>query len=794
MATTNGNGTGTGKADGWQQTACSLCYVNCGIEVRTDGRSIIRVRGDKAHPHSAGYLCQKAQRLTWYGRGDDRLTTPLRRRPDGTHEPIGWDQALDEIAAELARVRAEDEAAGRPSSFAVYGGGGQGNHSGGAYVIGLQRWLGSDRYYNALGQEKTGDFWVNGRMFGKENVHTAEGMEDADLLIVLGCNPWMAHGFRNARSVVNGFKNDPGRRMIVIDPRRTETADAADLHLSLRPGTDAFLLAAMLRMLVDRGAHDVAFLADRTAGFEDVTAALARVPVEEWVAHAEVPLAQVEQAVEMIEAATAMTVRAELGIQQGRHSTLNSYLEKLLFLLTGNFGRPGTNAVHSWLYPLWGHSDGQRSPVTGVPQIAGLYPPNTLGEEILTDHPDRIRVLWVESGNPANTAADTVSVEAAIRATELSVVVDVAYTETAQLADYVLPAASQHEKSEFTMFTFEFPTNYFQLRRPLFTPLPGTLPEAEAYTRLLERLGALDGAPTDELRAAAQQGSATLSARLMEWVASGGPTAFAVAPTLAYRALAETMPPEEAHAAGTVLMFSALAALTMPTQVARALGPPADPGDPAALAELLYERILDSPSGVAFSEHLYEEMWEMIPNERVQLAVPELLDWLGRLDPAAEARDPRYPFSLLAGQRRSYNANQIMRNPGWRKSDVDGALRVHPDDLAELGIEPDGWAAVSTPTGRIVVRAEVDDSMRRGQAALPHGYGMSIPDGRGGRVRNGPRINLLTAAHDRDPIAGTPHHKDVPVHIEPATEAEAAEAGAASATVHELAAAGLAAR
>src|SRR5207245_8903700 len=128
------------------------------------------------------------------------------------------------------------------------------------------------------------------------------------------------------------------------------------------------------------------------------------------------------------------------------------------------------------------------------------------------------------------------------------------------------------------------------------------------------------------------------------------------------------------------------------------------------------------------------------------------------------------------GQRRSHNANQILRPPAWRKTDPDGALRIHPGDLAGLGVDPGGWVAVVTPTGRLVVPAEEDGSMRRGQVALPHGFGIAYPDGRGGRVTNGPRINAITAAGDRDPIAATPHHKDVPVRLEPATPDDAAAA------------------
>lgn len=772
----------------WKQNACGLCYVNCGIEVKTEGRAITRVRGDKAHPHTAGYLCQKAQRLTWYGNHADRLTSPLRRRPDGTHEPIDWGTALGEIATRLQAIRDADGAVGRPGSFAYYGGGGQGNHSGGAYGTALMKWMGSTRYFNALSQEKTGDFWVNGKMFGSQTCHTSEGVDDCDLLVVIGCNPWLAHGFRNARKVVNDIKNQADRKMIVIDPRRTETADVADLHLPLRPGTDAFLLSAMIAMIIERNAHDAAWLAEHTDGFVEVAATLAKVPVAEWVAHADVKMADVERAVDMILAAEAMTVRVELGIQQGRHSTLNSYLEKLLYLVTGNFGREGTNNLHSWLQPLWANSKGQRSEITGVEYIAGLLPPNTLTEEILSDHPNRVRAVWVESSNPANTVADTAAVEAAIRACELSVAVDIAYTETAALADYVLPAASQHEKWEYTLFNFEWPTNYFHVRRPLFEPLEGTLPESEIYARLFERLGVLPSTEAmAELTEVARHDRQHLLPRAGD-VMADHPGVSDIVPVLLYRTLGATLPDGAAHVAPLWLACHR-AVSSMETAVQRALDTDASG---AALGEALFDKAINSPSGFTFSRHDHDDVWQLVKSDRIQLAIPELLDWIGRLDPAAEQPDPDYPYSLVNGQRRSHNANQILRAPAWRKSDPDGALRIHPADLAQLGLDAGRWVAVVTPTGRIVVRVEVDNSMRRGQVALPHGFGMSYPDGHGGRVTNGPRINQITAADDRDPIAGTPHHKDVHVRLEPAGPDEAAAAEEASARVGELIAAGVA--
>jgi anaerobic selenocysteine-containing dehydrogenase len=246
----------------------------------------------------------------------------------------------------------------------------------------------------------------------------------------------------------------------------------------------------------------------------------------------------------------------------------------------------------------------------------------------------------------------------------------------------------------------------------------------------------------------------------------------AIAPALLYRTLGRTLP---AGAASAAILWPGChtAAKKMTVPVQRALG--TDLTGPA-LGEALFDRILASPSGFAFSRHEYDEIWTLVRTQRVQLAIPELLEWLAELDPVQDRPDPAYPLSLINGQRRNHNANQILRPPSWRKTDPDGALRVRHEDLAAIGAADGDWVAIVSKTGRIVVRAEVDESLRRGQVALPHGFGMSVPDGHGGRVTHGPRINLITDITDRDPIAGTPHHKDVPVRLERVTPEERSNA------------------
>ena len=764
----------------WRKSACNLCYVNCGIEILIEQDRITKVRGDRDNPKSQGYICNKAPRIPYYAHHRDRLTSPLRRRADGSFEAIDWDTAITEIAAKLREVA--ERHGGR--TIGMYGGGGQGNHSGGPYSRSVLSALGMEYRFTALSQEKTGDFWVNGHMFGSQTCHTAEDVHHCDLLFVIGANPWLAHGFPNARDHLNQIRKDPGRKLIVIDPRRTETAEMADLHLAVRPGADTFLLGAILATLLRRDGIDHAFLEQHTTGFTEVSQALLGIPVVQWAAAADIPLDQIERCVDMILAAKAMAVRVELGIQQGVNSTLNSYLEKLLIMLTGSFGRKGTNQLHSWLQPLWADSAGKRFAPTDTEVIAGLLPANLLPEAILADHPDRLRCIWIDSSNPANTVADTAAVEKAFATLDLCVVVDVAMTETARLAHYVLPASSQYEKTEFTLFNLEFPTNYFQVRDALLPPLAGTLPEPEIYTRLARALGLLPGdnvlAP---LREAAFQSRAAFAKALRDFMGAN-PQAAAVGPLILYHTLGPTLPDGTA-AAAPLWQAAQLCAKRDPGAVRRALGVDHSTAD-QALGDALFDAVAGTRSGVAITTHDYDDVWSLVAHadRKIRLAIPAMLEWLGRLDPAAAGMPEDYPFVLAAGQRRMFNANQILRDPAWRRDDPDGALLINAGDLDALGANDGEWIAVRSPAGRLVVRCKADDSMRRGQLALPHGYGQAYPTEGGERLVNGPRINALTDSLNRDPIAGTPYHKHVAVRLERLSPAETAASEAQSRRIH----------
>ena len=229
------------------KSACILCSLNCGIniEVDNDSKQFVRITGDAHHPISQGYICQKATRLNYY-QEQERLTSPLKKLPDGRFEKISWDTAISEIAEELVRIRDTHKG----TSIAYCGGGGQGNHLGQMYAHSFRKACNTPYLYSSLAQEKTGNFWVHGKLFGRQNLTYVEPIEDADFVMIIGANPIQAHGVHRARKVINEVSRDTNRTLVVVDPRRTDTAKKADYFMQVKPGRDAWLMSAMLGVII----------------------------------------------------------------------------------------------------------------------------------------------------------------------------------------------------------------------------------------------------------------------------------------------------------------------------------------------------------------------------------------------------------------------------------------------------------------------------------------------------------------------------------------------------------------
>ncbi len=690
----------------------------------------------------------------------------MRRKSDGSYEAVDWDTAIAEITARMAAIR--DTHGG--DKILYYGGGGQGNHLGGAYVDAWLKGLGVRYRSNALAQEKTGEFWVAGKMLGS---CTHGDFEHCEVGVFIGKNPWQSHGFARARAVIRQIAKDPERSLIVIDPRRSETADKADYHLAVKPGTDAWLIAAMISLLVQKGWVDHEWIARHTTGFEEILPALMDIDVGECADVCGIDEALIRTVTKRIAGAESVSFFEDLGVQMSIHSTLVSYLERLVWLTTGNYGRKGTANAFVPFLSLGKASKGQLgsgggaiarvSPVARARIITGLIPCNVIPEEILTDHPDRYRAMIIQSGNPVHSLADSQRMREAIRSLEFSVAIDVAMTETAREVDYVLPATSQFEKAEATFFNLEFPDNVFHLRQPLFGPLQGALDEAEIATRLLEAMGELSDTDYRALRLAAKTGLTAFATAFLAQMAVKPKLMKYVAPIL-YRTLGPTLP--EGMQMAAVVWGLCLAYVQSFPEPAKRAGF----GGPLPIAaNRLFKAIINSPSGVVFARSSYEDSWQAIrrAGNRINLHIPELLAELPKaLGEQRPAQDTDYPFILSAGERRSDTANTAIRDPGWHSKGLYGALRMNPKDAAMIGCETGDTVQLSTKRASAEVVVEVSDMMSPGHISLPNGTGIDYHDAAGTHQRRGVAPNEFTDASSRDFLAGTPWHKHIPARLE----------------------------
>lgn len=749
----------------WQPTACVLCENNCGIEVRLgpDGRTINKVRGDEQHPGSAGYLCQKASRINHYQNSVDRITQPLRRCADGSFEAISWDTAISEIAQKFMQVR--DQFGG--DKIFYYGGGGQGNHLPGAYGMSTMAALGARYRSNALAQEKTGEGWVAANMFGAY-ARTGD-FEHCEVAVFIGKNPWHSHGVQRARVTLREIAKDPARALVVFDPRVSETADIADYHVQLKPGTDAWALAALIAVFVQDGLADEVWLNQHVSNFERVRPLFAALSVADYCAHAGLDEGDVRHLAERLARAESVAWYEDLGIQMNRNSTLVSYLHRLAWLVTGSFGKKGSQFIPNCMRPLLSGNPNSKikSPVAAAPLLGGLVPCNVIADEILSDHPDRYRAMLIETANPAHSLADSKKFAAAMATLELSVVIDVAMTETARHADYVLPVATQYEKAEATFFNFEYPHNYFHLRHPIMPPPADAdvLIEAEIHARLVEAMDAMP-AEVEMLKETLEREGRSAFSQAFQAACRANPKVQRLAAVVLHRTLATHLPPGCEQAA-TLWAVAQYVAQHEPEALHRA----GLEGNKDELGDALFDRIMESPHGFVFSVDEHDTSWQRVrtADGKINALVEPLLDDIEALaaGPAALTSN-EFPLVLSAGERRAYTANTVLRNSEWRRKGAEGALRMAAEDATALGLDNGAPATIHTPGGKATVVVEISPRMQRGHVSLPNGLGLDNGLGSNTPVRHGAATNELTSSQHRDEYAGTPWHKHVPARVEPA--------------------------
>lgn len=740
----------------WKKTGCVLCAQNCGLEVLVEDNQITKVKGDKDNPRSKGYVCRKGANITFHQHHAQRLSYPLKRVGD-RFERISLDQAIGEIAGKLKSIM---DAHG-PRSFAYMGGGGQGCHFEAAFGVRLMRALGSRYHYSALAQELTGTFWAHGRFTGRQYLFAIPDEQRADMLLAVGWNGMQSHQMPRAPLVLKEFSKDPDKLLVIIDPRRSETAELADIHLAIRPGTDALLTRAMISIILEEGWLSKAYIEQHVSGFEEIEAWFTGFDAREAIRVCELDYDLVREVCHQF-ATRRSCMHTDLGIYMNRHSTAASYLHLILLAICGRICVSGGNVIPGHLMPIGAHTDERdprtwRTVSTGFPALMGVFPPNVLPEEIMSENPARVRAVLCCQSNPLRSYADTTAYEQAFKRLDLLITCELAMTETAALSHYVLPARSGYESWDATFFAWTFPEIYFQMRRPIVEPEGERLEVSQIMVKLADRLGFLPAIP-DSLKEAAKGDRLTFGMELMKYAAEE-PKAL---PNMQY-VLAKTL--------GKQLGSANLAALWGLLQVApkgfRDNAARAGFAQGPTMGEELFQAILDHPEGLIIGRSDEHNNFEMVQTEdgRLDIHIPEMADWVKGIDAQSEAEalkpDPDYPLILQAGRHMNMNANTLMRDPSWNQGKRACTLTMHPEDAAKLDISDGQMVRVVTEAGQAEIEVEVNMATRRGQVIIPHGFGLNF-EGK----EYGVNVNRLTKNTYRDKFTATPLHRYVGCRVE----------------------------
>jgi anaerobic selenocysteine-containing dehydrogenase len=737
------------------KTGCVLCAQNCGLEVEVENNRIVKVKPDKSNVKSEGYFCRKGMNIAYHQHNADRLKYPLKRVAE-SFERISWDQAIDEIASKLKSIVGQYG----PRSFAYMGGGGQGCHLEAAFGLRLMRGLGSQYQYSALAQEFAGAFWVCGRTHGRQYLHDQPDVNQTDLLLVMGWNGMQSHQIPQAPRQLQRLAKDPDKMLIVIDPRLSETAKIADIHLPIRPGTDALLLKAMISIILKEGWENKAYLENHTSGFEQVKSLFHDFDVRAAIKTCGLDFDQVRE-VSRLYATRKSSLRYDLGIFMGRHSGLNSYLIVILQAICGRLCAEGGNVINGHMMPMGPHTD-ERNPkiwrtvATNSFPVCGSFPPNVMPEEILSNHPERLRAVIVTNANPLRSYADTTEYENAFRSLDLLVTAELAMTETAALSHYVLPSRTGYESWDSTFFPMTYPGIHFQMRRPIIEPDGEQMELGEIHLRIADKLGLIPPIP-ESLYKAAYESHAAFANALMEY-AMTEPKALKAMPFILGKTLGKAM--GSVHLAALWGMLQ-VAPKSFQENAARTGFKPGP-----TLGEEIFQQIIDHPEGIWVGKIDPENNFAEIKTEdkKINLHIPELLDELKALDVANEeaalVMDTKFPLILMAGRHMSTNANTLMRDPAWNEGKRVCTLAMHPNDAASLKLTDGQQVRVITEAGSEEIELEVSDTAHIGHVVIPHGFGL-VYNGR----KYGANVNRLTKNTHRDQF-GTPIHRYVPCRVE----------------------------
>jgi anaerobic selenocysteine-containing dehydrogenase len=726
----------------------------CGVRIDVEGGRVTSVRGDAEDPFSRGHVCPKAVALKDLHEDPDRLRRPLRADGRGGFTEVSWEEALQEAAE---RMHALQERHGR-SALATY----LGNptvHNPGALMFGplFLRTLRSRSGFSATSADQLPHMLASLLMFGHQLLVPVPDLDRTRLFVCMGGNPLVSNGSMMSAPDVRArlrAVQARGGRVVVVDPRRTETAAIADQHLFIRPGTDALLLLALLREVLQLGPR-----LGRLAAFSDGLAALreAAAPFtpERAAAHTGVPAEEVRALARALHGTEGAVVYGRVGLSTQAFGGLCQWAINALNAVTGNLDREGGAMFALPAFDIIrgpralassrGGFGRWRSRVRGLPEFGGELPVAVMAEEMLTEGEGRVRGLFTFAGNPVLSTPNGGQLERALAGLELVVSVDPYLNETTRHAHLVLPPTTPLERSHYDVaFHALAVRNTAKYSPPLFEKPTGALHDWEILLELMHRLQLL------------QAGRGGWRKRL--------------AATARFRAL-KALGPEGVLDVGLRLGPYGAGVNPLKGGLSLAKLKAAPHGvDLGALTPQLPGRLLTREGRVQLAPQAF-----LADVPRLAGAFPEAFPEAGGASGGAGARRAAGEL-LLIGRRHLRDNNSWMHNvPGLQKGKGRCTLMVHPEDARAIGVADGELVEVTSRVGQVQVPVQVTDEVMPGVASLPHGYGHTRRGVRMGVATENPGVSLNDLTDERmvDALSGNAAFSGVPVVVKRAVPAQA---------------------
>lgn len=737
---------------------CPLCEATCGLEIEIVDGEVKRIRGDRADVFSHGFICPKGSTLQHLHEDPDRLRQPVARTgvdADGApiFEAISWDEAYRIAGEKLAEVRA---AHGNEAIGVYLGNPNVHNLGWTTHSRALIKAIGAKAMFSASTVDQMPRHVASGYLYGGGGTMPVPDLDRTDLLVLLGTNPFVSNG---SICTAPGFPDkitavkERGGRVVVIDPSRTRTAEEADVHLPIRPGTDAALLAAIVHHLIETDQVSMGRVAALVDGLDQL-----RDAVEPFSADYAAPITgidadQIRALADEIAAAPTAAVHGRIGTTTVEFGTLTTWLIDVIAILTGNLDEPGGSMFpYSATDRVRPNRPGRpyrvgrwHSRVNGNPEIQGELPAADLPAEVLEPGDGQLKMMVTVAGNPVLSCPDSQRMEEAFASLDAMVAVDIYINETTRHADVIIPPAGALEKNHYDIAFYGLSVrNVANYSPPVFDS------EQPAEDDVVARLAlAAMGMPEADAE--------LVHGQLVEQILSG--EVGVDGGTVEGREVDELV----AMVTGDTGSERVLDALLRTGPYGDGFG--ADPDG------LTLERLKANPHGIdlgALQPRLPDAL--NTPEDRIDLWAGPFLEELGRLEARCVewAGDGRL---RLIGRRHLRSNNSWMHNLQILvKGKPRCTLQINPADAAELGVIDGGHAAIRSRVGEVTASVEVTDVVMPGVVSLPHGWGHDKPGAQMAvaAANAGVNSNVLTDPEVLDPLSGTAALNGIPVEVVPA--------------------------